>query len=96
MTKATTCGLCSESIEDGTQYYDIDSGEYILCDECFNNLILEDVAILFDIDVSDILDMHNVVKKTKDDKPAPEPPIPGQIKLMDDGSLQELTAEAIA
>ena len=93
----TTCSVCEEPIEDGAQYYDIDSGDFFLCQECYDMMTVDDAIDLFDISVSDILDdMHNVVKKTKDDKPAPEPPIPGQIKVMDDGSLQELTAEAMA
>ena len=92
-----TCSMCDEPIEDGAQYYDIDSGDFCLCSECYDAMDVDEAVALFDVDVSDILDMHNVVKKTKEEeKPAPEPPIPGQIMVMDDGSLQELTAEAIA
>ena len=89
----TTCNLCDEPIADGSEYYDIDGGEYKLCSECYNAMDVYEAVDLFSVDASDILDMHNVVKKTKEEeKPLPEPPIPGQLKIMGDGSLQEICA----
>lgn len=91
-----TCSLCGEDIADEAQYYDIDGGDYLLCAECYEGLDADEAVDLFDVTASDILDMHNVVKKTHDNKPAPEPPIPGQIEITDDGQLREYSAAVSA
>lgn len=94
--KETTCSLCGEDIADEAQYYDIDSGNYHLCAECYDGMDVDEAVDLFDVMASDIFDMHNVVKKTHDNKPAPEPLIPGQIEITDDGQLREYAAAVSA
>lgn len=87
----TMCSLCDEPIADGSEYYDIEG--VILCNECYDAIDVYEAVDLFSLDASDILDMHTVTKKTKEEgKPAPEPPIPGQLVIKDDGSLQECIA----
>lgn len=84
-----TCSLCDELIAEGSQYYDIEG--ITLCTECYDAMDVYEAVDLFDVDASGILDMHTVTKKTKEEsKPAPEPPIPGQLKIMDNGLLQEI------
>jgi hypothetical protein len=81
--------MCGEQVPDDAEYWDIDSGDCIVCDECYKNMSVNDAVDLFCVEVSDILDMHDVNKKTNDNKPSPEPPIPGQIEITDDGQLRE-------
>lgn len=91
MKAIVECDLCEEPIADGAEYYDIEG--VILCTECYDGIDVYEAVDLFNLYASDILDLYTVVKKTKEEeKPLPEPPVPGQLQLMDDGSLQEISA----
>ena len=79
------CTHCDEPIEAGATYYDINRGEEILCQDCYEELDGWDVVHMLGLTASELLEEFASVDRKQlpdDDRPKPEPPVPGQLSML--------------